>query len=161
MPELLAALHDEQLRDLRGWGETSERNLARAIRGMQEGGGRMPLAVALDIAEDSGRADRRTAAGGASRLRGITAADARHRRRHRPVGGRRRGPGLRHGALLQHAVSGSRPGAGPHQVSVVTTKGIQVDLRVVPAAVWGAALQYFTGSKAHNIRIRELAVRPG
>ena len=43
----------------------------------------------------------------------------------------------------------------------MTTKGIQVDLRVVPAAVWGAALQYFTGSKAHNIRIRELAVHAG
>ena len=50
---------------------------------------------------------------------------------------------------------------GPTKSSVVTTKGIQVDIRVVPAAVWGAALQYFTGSKAHNIRIRELAVRAG
>jgi DNA polymerase (family 10) len=34
-----------------------------------------------------------------------------------------------------------------------------VDLRVVPPDVWGAALQYFTGSKAHNIRTREIAVR--
>ncbi len=42
----------EQLRNLKGWGETSERNLARAIRQMQEVGGRMPLALALDIAED-------------------------------------------------------------------------------------------------------------
>src|SRR5207247_10669763 len=41
----------------------------------------------------------------------------------------------------------------------LTTKGVQVDLRVVPTDVWGAALQYFTGSKAHNIRIREMAVR--
>ncbi|HYB37405.1 MAG TPA: hypothetical protein VEF72_17760 [Mycobacterium sp.] len=52
MPELLNALHDEQLRNLKGWGETSERNLARAIRRMQEVGGRMPLAIALDVAED-------------------------------------------------------------------------------------------------------------
>ncbi len=52
MPELLAALHDERLRHLKGWGENSERNLARAIRRMQEVGGRMPLTVALDIAED-------------------------------------------------------------------------------------------------------------
>jgi DNA polymerase (family 10) len=36
-----------------------------------------------------------------------------------------------------------------------------VDLRVVPPGVWGAALQYFTGSKAHNVRIREIAVREG
>jgi DNA polymerase (family X) len=34
-----------------------------------------------------------------------------------------------------------------------------VDLRVVPLDVWGAALQYFTGSQAHNVRIRELVVR--
>ena len=52
MPELLAALHNEQLRDLKGWGETSEHNLARAIHQMQQVGGRMPLVIALDIAED-------------------------------------------------------------------------------------------------------------
>jgi DNA polymerase (family 10) len=38
---------------------------------------------------------------------------------------------------------------------------IQADLRVVPAESFGAALQYFTGSKAHNIRLRELAVKKG
>ena len=36
-----------------------------------------------------------------------------------------------------------------------------MDLRVVPAEAWGAAMIYFTGSKAHNIRIREMAVRKG
>ncbi len=39
--------------------------------------------------------------------------------------------------------------------------GVQVDLRVVPAASWGAALMYFTGSKEHNVRLRERAVRRG
>jgi DNA polymerase (family 10) len=39
--------------------------------------------------------------------------------------------------------------------------GLQVDLRVITPEVWGAALQYFTGSKAHNIRTREMAVRKG
>ena len=38
---------------------------------------------------------------------------------------------------------------------------MQVDLRVVPLEAWGAAMIYFTGSKAHNIRIREMAVRKG
>jgi len=38
---------------------------------------------------------------------------------------------------------------------------IQVDLRVVPAASWGAALMYFTGSKDHNVRLRERAQRAG
>ena len=36
---------------------------------------------------------------------------------------------------------------------------IQVDCRVVPAKSFGAALQYFTGSKEHNVRLREIAVR--
>jgi len=48
---------------------------------------------------------------------------------------------------------------GETKTSVRTTAGLQVDLRVVPPKVWGAALQYFTGSKAHNIRTREIAVR--
>ena len=36
---------------------------------------------------------------------------------------------------------------------------IQVDLRVVQADCWGAAMQYFTGSQAHNVAVREIAVR--
>jgi DNA polymerase (family X) len=47
---------------------------------------------------------------------------------------------------------------GEAKTSIRTTSGLQVDLRVVPLAAWGAALQYFTGSKAHNIRTREIAV---
>ena len=50
---------------------------------------------------------------------------------------------------------------GPTKSSIVTTKGVQVDLRVVEPAVWGAALMYFTGSKPHNIRLRQIAVRGG
>jgi len=50
---------------------------------------------------------------------------------------------------------------GDTKTSILTRAGLQVDLRVVPAEAWGAALIYFTGSKAHNIRIREMAVRKG
>ncbi len=38
---------------------------------------------------------------------------------------------------------------------------VQVDVRVVPSASWGAALMYFTGSKEHNVRLRERAIRMG
>jgi len=51
--------------------------------------------------------------------------------------------------------------AGEKKTSVVTVRGIQADLRVVDPDSWGAALQYFTGSKAHNVRVRERAVRNG
>ena len=50
---------------------------------------------------------------------------------------------------------------GPTKSSIVTDDGIQVDLRVVEEGSFGAALQYFTGSKQHNIKLREMAVRAG
>jgi DNA polymerase (family 10) len=50
---------------------------------------------------------------------------------------------------------------GDTKSSVLMRQGLQVDLRVVPPEAWGAAMIYFTGSKAHNIRIREMAVRKG
>jgi DNA polymerase (family 10) len=48
-------------------------------------------------------------------------------------------------------------GQGPTKSSVLTKGGMQVDLRIVPADNFGAALQYFTGSKDHNTRLRGLA----
>jgi DNA polymerase (family 10) len=51
--------------------------------------------------------------------------------------------------------------SGPAKTSIRTRRGIQVDLRVVRPEAWGAALQYFTGSRAHNIRVREIAVHRG
>jgi len=50
---------------------------------------------------------------------------------------------------------------GPKKVSVRLTGGLQADLRIVSEESFGAALQYFTGSKAHNIRLRERAVARG
>jgi len=51
--------------------------------------------------------------------------------------------------------------AGETKGSVVLDREIQADLRVVPKRSFGAALAYFTGSKAHNIRMRELALKKG
>lgn len=50
---------------------------------------------------------------------------------------------------------------GDTKSSVVLKSGLQVDLRVVPKESFGAALHYFTGSKAHNIRIRDKAKKMG
>ncbi len=49
--------------------------------------------------------------------------------------------------------------AGETRCSVVLDSGIQVDLRAVPGASYGSALQYFTGSKAHSIALRRLGVK--
>jgi DNA polymerase (family X) len=51
--------------------------------------------------------------------------------------------------------------AGPTRASVRHQDGLAIDLRVVEPAVLGAALQYFTGSKEHNVRVREIASRRG
>ena len=50
---------------------------------------------------------------------------------------------------------------GSTRSTVVLHRGLQVDLRVVPAVSFGAALHYFTGSRAHNIAVRARAVRKG
>ncbi|MBK1701290.1 DNA polymerase/3'-5' exonuclease PolX, partial [Thiococcus pfennigii] len=50
---------------------------------------------------------------------------------------------------------------GETRASVRLRSGIQVDLRVVPTASWGAALHYFTGSKAHNVAVRRRGVERG
>jgi DNA polymerase (family X) len=50
---------------------------------------------------------------------------------------------------------------GPTKSSVRLHTGQQVDLRVIQPQHWGAALQYFTGSKDHNVRLREIALKKG
>jgi DNA polymerase (family 10) len=52
-------------------------------------------------------------------------------------------------------------GQGETKSSVLTKSGVQVDLRVVPLDRFGAALMYFTGSKEHNIALRERAIAQG
>jgi DNA polymerase (family 10) len=54
--------------------------------------------------------------------------------------------------VVQHVL-----GAGETKASVMTTAGLQVDLRIVPRRHFGAALLYFTGSKDHNVRLRSMA----
>jgi len=50
---------------------------------------------------------------------------------------------------------------GPTRSTILHQDGLHVDLRVVEPEAFGAALQYFTGSKEHNVRVREIAVRQG
>jgi len=50
---------------------------------------------------------------------------------------------------------------GENKVSFHVDQGLQVDVRLLPAASYGAALQYFTGSKAHNVALRQRALKMG
>ena len=64
-------------------------------------------------------------------------------------------------ALTKHAMTASVIQVGPSKTSIRTITGIQVDVRVVPAESFGAAVQYFTGSKEHGVKLRELAIKKG
>lgn len=50
---------------------------------------------------------------------------------------------------------------GDTKSTIMTPEGIQIDVRVVEPISFGAAVQYFTGSKQHNVKIRELAIKKG
>lgn len=52
-------------------------------------------------------------------------------------------------------------GHGPTKSSIELLNGLQVDLRILPKERWGTLLNYFTGSQAHNVRMRQLALDKG
>jgi DNA polymerase (family 10) len=63
--------------------------------------------------------------------------------------------------LAQYGAIAEVLARGDTKMSVRLGTGLQVDLRVVPAESFGAALQYFTGSKDHNVRLRGMAKDKG
>ncbi|MFL5799065.1 MAG: DNA polymerase/3'-5' exonuclease PolX [Actinomycetota bacterium] len=156
--ELADAVADGRVASLKGFGQKTADNITAGISMMQQSGDRVQIGVALDLAEELlgelsslQQAQRCDYAGSLRRMREtvgdidllvasedpkpimdvFTSLDSVDR-------------------VLAH---------GDTKSSVVTTRGLQVDLRVIPPSCWGAALQYFTGSKAHNVKLRELAVR--
>src|SRR5919106_1369043 len=158
--ELLDALHDERLRGLPGFGPKTEENLLRGIQQLQRSGDRVLLGVAFDLAGElwavlrGGRGVRRCDYAGSLRRMRETIGDI-----DLLVASEEAEPVM--DAFTSMPYAARVLARGSTKSSILTTKGLQVDLRVVEPAVWGAALQYFTGSKAHNVRIREMAVRKG
>ncbi|MDQ6932285.1 MAG: DNA polymerase/3'-5' exonuclease PolX [Candidatus Eremiobacteraeota bacterium] len=68
-------------------------------------------------------------------------------------------------AVIAHFVGWERAhavlGEGPTKASVWLSSGLQIDLRVLPDHLYGNLLQHFTGSREHNIQLREYAGRKG
>jgi DNA polymerase (family 10) len=65
------------------------------------------------------------------------------------------------GWFCEQEIAAQVVGRGDTKGSIITNDGVQVDLRVVPPAAFGNLLQHFTGSKAHNVAMREDAVKRG
>src|SRR6266540_172908 len=158
--DLATALGAGRLAGLPGMGERTEANLRRALARMAAGGRGIALASALPVAE-SLRAQ-------LARVPGVLRVElAGSLRRMKPVvhdmdllaTGPEPAENAR--AFPQLPDVAEVAAAGDTKVSIRTREGYQVDLRVVRPEVWGAALQYFTGSKEHNVKIRELAIKQG
>jgi DNA polymerase (family 10) len=158
--ELADAIHDGRLKGLKGFGEKTEENILRGIDLMQQSGARIQLGVATNLAEEI-VAELSSVKG----CRTCTYAGSL-RRMAETIGDIDILVASEEGEKVAEAFVGlpyvDRVIArGETKTSIRTTMGVQVDLRIVPPGCWGAALQYFTGSKAHNIRTREIAVRKG
>ncbi|MFE9353905.1 DNA polymerase/3'-5' exonuclease PolX [Streptomyces olivaceoviridis] len=158
--ELAAAIEADALADLKGFGEKTQENIRHGLELLQRAGSRVPLALALDTAEEITAelsavtgCERCAYAGSLRRMR-ETVGDL-----DVLVSARRSAPFM--DALCELPVTAEVIARGAKKTSVRTGKGLQLDLRVVPPESWGAALQYFTGSKAHNIRTRTIAVHLG
>jgi DNA polymerase (family 10) len=159
LEELEAAAREGRLRQIKGMGAKKEGQILKALEERTRVAGRRLSAEAYDTAASLVAGLRDAAPGAAIAV----------------VGSLRRGCEtcgdldiLAAGAppSLMDAFTGYRTvervlAHGETKSSVLLWGGFQADLRLVPAASAGAALQYFTGSKAHNIALRDRAIQRG
>ncbi|MCL4459158.1 MAG: DNA polymerase/3'-5' exonuclease PolX [Chloroflexi bacterium] len=160
LEDLEKAAQEHRLRHLPGMGEKSEENLLRELERWKQRTQRYLLGVALPAAEEV-----------ASLMRGCLAV-----RQIDPAGSIRRmrqtigdidllaaseGPERVMEFLVSLPMVKEVIARGSTKSSILTYDNLQIDLRVVEPDSYGAALQYFTGSKSHNIALRELAQRKG
>ena len=159
LDELAAAAREGRLRSVKGMGARKEALILKAIEERERNTGRHLLVDTTAVADEL-VTSLRTAAPDVEFI---------------PVGSLRRGCDTC-GDIDILAVGGSTSlmdvfashprvervlGRGDTKASVRLAGGFQADLRLVPAASRGAAMQYFTGSKAHNVVLRDRAIQRG
>jgi DNA polymerase (family 10) len=158
--ELRAAAEEQRLRGLPGIGAKTEEQILAALKRGVDIEQRVLLARALPLAEmlladlDAHDAVLRSAYAGSMRRMQETIGDIDL------LIASDRPQDVMEAFRSTRGVRESKAEGGTKS-SIVTTEGLQVDLRVVEPDVFGAALQYFTGSQAHNVKIRANAVRKG
>lgn len=160
LEELRIAAESGKLRKMKGFGEKTEQNILRGIQVAKQAQGRQLLGVALPMAERAlahlranAPVENASHAGSLRRMREtigdvdllVTTRD--------PEAVTRAFTGM---PWVREVIA-----AGDTKSSVVTSEGMQVDLRVLEPSRWGAGLQYFTGSKDHNIKLRGMAQKRG
>ena len=156
LDDLRRVLKTGRLHELRGFGPTIERKISAALE-KPPAEKRYKLSVAEAEAE---------ALVGFLRNGGRVVVAGSYRRRRDTVGDLDVLVTAKDGAavgdkLVRYENVTEVLAHGPTRTTVVLRSGLQVDIRVVPEQSYGAALLYFTGSKAHNITLRGLANEHG
>lgn len=160
LPSLIQALDSGEVERLPGMGTKKVENLRLGVKNFRQGRERLFLGQAYPLARslvsqlrELLKTDKVAAAGSLRRMR-ETVGDIDilvcHEDGQQAIE-----------AFLSLPLAAKVLGRGETKASVLTDQGLQVDLRVVPAKSYGAALQYFTGSKEHNVRLREMARKQG
>ena len=160
--ELEQAAAEGRIRELPGFGERSEAKILEAVRLYQESVGRRPLAAVLGLAEriEATLAKvagvEQVAVAGSIRRRRETVGDVDVLVAAKPRAGARASQAFERMPGVARVLA-----SGPSKTMVSLDNGLDADLRVVEPKSFGAALLYFTGSKAHNIALRRIAMAKG
>jgi len=160
LSELEKALENESLIDLPGMGEKKAENIKRGIQLLKQSRGRMNLGMAFPVAKRIVEALRE-----ATGSKKIEWAGSLRRMKENIGDIDILATGPKHEKIIEAFVHLPEVrqvlASGETKASVIVEGGLQIDLRVVDEDSYGAALQYFTGSKAHNIHLRGIAKGKG
>ena len=158
--KLEKAIEEHRIKDLPGMGEKSEENILRGIKLYRKRHKRFLLGIALPIAKKI-----KNHLGKMKEVKKINIAGSL-RRRVETIGDIDiLAASTKPEKIMKEFISLPQTreilSEGLTKSTIITNENIQVDLRIVNPLSYGAALQYFTGSQNHNIKIRGLAQKKG
>ncbi|MEM2838836.1 MAG: DNA polymerase/3'-5' exonuclease PolX [Thermoplasmata archaeon] len=158
--ELKQAIFDHRLQGIKGFGPKTEEKLLRGIRIVESRAGRSLLGAAYEAANEVFEHLQKNCQGAKLSIAGSL------RRMKETIGdidilAASDNPAVVMDSFVRFPGAQEILEKGDTKSSIRLKTGIQVDLRVVPKASFGAALQYFTGSKEHNVELRKLAISKG
>ena len=159
--ELEQLCREQKLRELPRMGAKLEEKVLRSIAQLKERSGRFLLSFADNAAHEL-----KAYLGDLEGITAVTAAGSLRRGRETVGDLDLLVTGPNAAAALDRVAANPRVqevlGRGPTKTSVkLGREGLQVDVRAVDHASFGAAMQYFTGSKEHNVALRQRAIRMG
>ena len=157
---LKKAIEKHKVRELEGFGEKSELEIGKGIAMVESGGGRMLLGTALPEAEAIREKLLRSGLVEKAIICGST------RRMKETVGDLDILLISSKGNKVMDFVTGMQEvegviAKGPTKTTVRLRIGLSCDFRLVERESFGAAIQYFTGNKDHNVKLREIAIKKG